>query len=136
MIRFVSAAQAEQLLKEQKRVYYTGKDLKAEAIDVIENDGLEIALTRYPKDTCDLPHYHKWNFEYNFIKSGEISIYIVDENKEYVFGENDLYLIEPNTKYAAKAKAGTEVVVIKSPGGNDKELIEISEDIKQWQKEI
>ena len=134
MIKIVSAEQAEKLFANQKRVYYSGKDLQDDGIKTIENDGLEIALTRYRGYSVDLPHYHKWNDEYNFIKSGQIKVYLIDEKKEYSFGENDLYMIEPDTKYAAKAIDGTEIVVVKSPGGNDKVPSELSEEVKQWQK--
>lgn len=133
MIRIVSGEDVNHVLNSQKRVYYSGKNLQNDGINYIDNDGLEIAITDYKEFTGDLPHVHEWNNEYNLIIEGEIKVYLLDTHEEYSFKKHDMYLIEPGTKYMAKAKEGTIVVVVKSPGGNDKKLLSYgSEQEERW----
>ena len=39
----------------------------------------------------------------------------------------------PGTKYVGKAKAGTQTLFIKAPGGNDKVVVEkLDADVLKW----
>ena len=57
---------------------------------------------------------------------------MIDEGKEYTFGEDTLFVIPPHTRYASKHMGGTKILFVKNPGGNDKNLISVDESLKQW----
>ena len=86
-------------------------------------------------NTVEKAHFHKWNHEYNIIRKGAVKIYVFNEHKEYEFHQDDMYVIEPGMKYITKAIAGTEVLFVKSPGGNDKELLPTTDAILSWGKD-
>ncbi len=61
---------------------------------------------------------------------------MLDEGTEYVFGENSLFALFPNERYASKHRPGTKVLFIKSPGGNDKVILkELPKEIEAWLSE-
>lgn len=122
-------------LAKQIRVYLCGKLSDPEDFEFVETDGLEIGISHYDQFTVEKAHLHKWNQEYNFIMKGKVKVYLFDENKEYEFHQDDMYVIEPGMSYITKAQAGTEVIFVKSPGGNDKELIPITDAIRSWGKD-
>ena len=120
-------------LNDSLRVYLCGNLTRAEKITHIPTSGLEIAISRYKEYTAEKPHYHQFNDEYNYVAVGEVKIYIVGKRKEYHFRQHDLFMIEPNETYVSKAKKGTEVFVVKSPGGNDKVLLnDVPDYVNQW----
>lgn len=43
-----------------------------------------------------------------------------------------MYVVEPNMQYITKAQPGTEVLFVKSPGGNDKKLINHTNSVMSW----
>ena len=122
-------------LARQLRIYLCGNLSKPEEINSILTDGLEIGISHYDTFTMEKAHLHKWNHEYNFIKSGSVKVYVFDEHKEYEFHQDDMYVIEPGMAYVTKAQPDTEVIFVKSPGGNDKQLIPHTDVINQWGKE-
>ena len=63
--------------------------------------------------------------EYMDIDSGEI----------FEFKIGDFYAIEPGTAYSQRVKAGTNILFIKVPSVNDKQLIEISDEQSRWLQE-
>lgn len=119
-------------LFKQIRVYLCGNLSNPEDFDFIKTDGLEIGISHYKNFTAEKVHMHKWNNEYNFVVSGSVKVYNLNEQKEYEFMKDDMYVIEPYTVYVTKAKPNTEVIFIKSPGGNDKQLMPLTDTIKSW----
>ncbi len=119
-------------LAKQKRVYLCGKLSKPEAINHILTEGLEIGVSHYETFTAEKAHVHLWNYEYNFIRRGSVKVYVFDEQKEYEFHQDDMYVIEPGMSYITKALPDTEVLFVKAPGGNDKQLLSLTDAIRHW----
>lgn len=118
------------------RTYLTG-DLKFETdLNYIRSSGYETGISRYETFKYDQAHTHTWNQEYNFVIKGEIKVFIFEENKEYHFVEGDFFNIEPGMSYMSKCKESTEIFFSKSPGGNDKEIFDISNNPEwiEWSK--
>lgn len=133
-MKIIHGEEIRAALKNHYRVYLCGKHLIPESFEILETDGLEIGITHYDKYTLEKPHYHKWNKEYNIILSGKVKVLLIDENKEYEFCKDDIFAIEANMNYIAKAQEGTKVLFVKSPGGNDKCVIEMNENLEIWGK--
>lgn len=131
-MKTIQGESIDRVLQKVKRVYLCGHLNKVNDFEHIENDGLEIGISRYKVFTADLPHVHTFNDEYNFVLKGELKVYLYDEHKEYIVREGDLFLIEPNMPYISKAMPGTEVIFVKTPGGNDKQLRDIDPKTAHW----
>lgn len=131
-MKTIKGTAIDSVLQKVKRVYLCGHLDKVNDFDHIENDGLEIGISRYRVFTADLPHVHTFNDEYNIVLKGEMKVYLFNEKKEYIVREGDLFLIEPDMPYISKAMPGTEVLFVKSPGGNDKQLRDIDPATDHW----
>ena len=131
-MKTIKGEDINRVLRDFKRIYMCGHLNKVNDFDHIENDGLEIGISRYQTFTADAPHVHSFNDEYNIVLKGEMKVYLFNEQKEYHLHDGDLFLIEPNMPYISKSVAGTEVLFIKSPGGNDKQLIPVTPQIQHW----
>ena len=132
-MKIVRGSSIDKALEKAVRVYMCGNLQQDEEINFIPTSGLEIALSKYDLFTAEKPHYHSFNHEYNFVIEGEVKVFSISENKVYHLRRHDLFLVEPNQPYVSKAKAGTEVVVVKSPGGNDKVMVEgLSSSVIAW----
>lgn len=119
-------------LSSTNRIYLAGKLSGANPIEHFNLEDFEIGISDYKDFTIDKPHYHSFNHEYNFILNGEIKVFVIDEKKEYLLKEGDIFLIEPNMKYITKSKKGTRVLFMKSPGGNDKVEIDKEGISNEW----
>ncbi len=131
-MKSVKGIQVNEVLQRKVRTYLCGHHLQDEGVDYLDSEQLEIGISRYTEFTAEKPHRHQWNHEYNLVVKGKVKVYVFGENKEYVFEENDLYMVEPGMDYVTKAMADSEVVFMKIPGGNDKELIEMTPEIEEW----
>ena len=134
-MKAVDGILVRQALSEKNRVYLCGNLSYADSFNPVINDGLEIGISHYDSFTAEKAHFHKWNTEYNIVKKGTVKVYVFEEKKEYVLNEDDMYVIEPGMTYITKAQPGTEVMFVKSPGGNDKELISLTDEIISWGKD-
>lgn len=134
-MKVVNGCNVRDAFQKQIRVYLCGKLSKQESFEHINTDGLEIGVSHYSEYTAEKAHLHKWNYEYNLVKSGSVKVYSFDEEKEYEFHQDDMYEIKPNMRYITKALSGTEVIFIKTPGGNDKELLPVTDAIINWGKD-
>lgn len=134
-MKTVNGKQVRDTLSKQIRVYLCGNLSNPEDFEYAKTDGLEIGVSHYDNYTAEKAHLHKWNYEYNIIRCGTVKVYVFSEHKEYEFHQDDMYVIEPGMGYMTKALAGTEVIFVKSPGGNDKELLPVTDAIRSWGKE-
>lgn len=134
-MKIVSGNKVRESLHDRIRVYLSGNLSNPEPFEHVQTDGLEIGISRYDTFTPEKAHIHKWNYEYNYLKCGSVKVYNFSEEKEYTFGPDDMYVIEPGMAYITKAQPGTEVIFVKSPGGNDKVLLPVTEEIIKWSKE-
>ena len=132
-MNYLSGKEISQALQKAYRVYLCG-DLSnpQEELSWIYDNQLEIGISYYKGFTADKPHFHEIATEYNYILKGSSKFYVVNEEKEYVFQHGSLFVVPPNTMYASKHLADTQVLFVKSPGGNDKRLIDIHPELKIW----
>ena len=130
----IDGSQIRNALAKQLRIYLCGDLSEKEELDYIKTDGLEIGVSQYKEYTLEKAHFHRWNNEYNFVLDGGVKVYVFDEQKEYEFKKDDMYMVEPNMRYITKALPGTKIIFVKSPGGNDKEVIPASDQIMEWGK--
>ena len=132
-MKYILRTSIEKVLKEKNRVYLAGNLKNSNELANFEFGDYEIGISSYKEFTSDSPHRHIFNHEYNYLLSGQMKVYIISEKKEYLFKKGDIFAIEPNMPYVTKAKEGTQVLFTKVPGGNDKELIEVDDNLKHWQ---
>ena len=134
-IEYIGGDTIKKALDDKYRVYLCG-DLQGlqKELECIVDKNLEIGTSYYKEYTADTPHYHTTVTEYNYVISGKVKILLIDEDRELEFGEDSLFVLSPDTKYAGKNQAGTRVYFVKLPGGNDKKVIEADEKVKKWLK--
>jgi len=130
---FIDGEVLKEALGKKYRVYLCG-DLqgKQDELECIVDKQLEIGTSYYSEFTADMPHFHTKATEYNYVIKGKVKILLIDEKRELEFGEESLFVFPPNTKYAGKNQADTRIYFVKSPGGNDKKIIDVNESLKEW----
>ena len=131
-MKIINHIEIENGLKDSGRVYLCGDLQRSNGVEHIKTDGYEIGISEYPEFKCDKPHYHAFNNEFNFVIAGQVKVILINEKKEYLFSAGDLFVIEPNEPYIGKNIAGTRVLFSKSPGGDDKVLVEKNEALIRW----
>lgn len=130
----LNAADIESALKGTTRQYLVGRLGKPQKLTHIDDEKLEVGITGYEKDTIEQPHSHRWAFEYMYLLSGKTAYLDVDTGAESKFVEGDFYMIKPGTAYAQKSVAGTKLLFIKAPPGNDKVLTPVTAQVTEWFK--
>lgn len=115
-----------------ERQYLTGDLSMPQILEYIKDENVEVGISRCKDYKIENPHYHTEVSEYHLIIKGQTKYVNITENKEYIFGEGDFYIIRPNTIYIQKSLKGTELIFIKVPGMNDKVKCEVTDRIKTW----
>ena len=123
-----------QALKDATRQYFVGNLSRPQVIDFIHDERLEIGISSYPSYTFEQPHCHSVATEYQYMISGWTEYMNLDSGEIFKFTTGDFYAIMPNTPYAQKVKAGTNILFIKVPSINDKALVELSPEQEMWLK--
>lgn len=119
------------LIKEERQ-YLTGNLKLPQVLEYINDENVEIGISRYKDYKIENAHYHTEVSEYHLIIKGSTKYVNITEDKEYTFTEGDFYIIKPNTIYIQKSLKGTELIFIKVPGINDKVPYEMTDRIKKW----
>ncbi len=97
------------------------------------DDDIEVGISYYRKFTADKPHMHPVAMEHGYILSGKLRLMLLDGTHEtFEFGKGDFFVIPTGTAYAVKNAPRTKVLFIKSPGGNDKQLVEVTPEVQEW----
>ena len=127
------AGQVEAALDKHYRQYLTGRLERPQIeLDCLEDD-IEVGMSRYDRFTADLPHRHPVATEHVYVLEGEVRFRLMDgTGREYRLGPGDFFLLRPGVAYASKNAAGTRVLFIKAPGGNDKQPVEPDPDTAAW----
>ena len=128
----IGSDQIENGLQQTGRVYLCGDLHMPNSVEHISTDGYEIGISLYREYTFEKAHIHRFNAEYNYVLSGSIKIFLLAEKREYVFSAGDLFVIHPNEPYVGKALPGTRTLFSKDPGGDDKELVPMSDALLAW----
>lgn len=129
----LSAEQINFALDHNYRQYLTGRlERPQKDLNCLEDD-IEIGLSRYDFFTADKPHLHTQATEHIYVLEGQVRIRLMnDDGQEYTLKSGDFFLLRPGVAYASKNAAGTKVLFIKAPGGNDKKLVEPTPEIMAW----
>lgn len=122
-------------LKNTTRQYFVGDLSRSQEIMFIKDDRLEIGISSYPSFQFEPTHKHTIATEYQYMISGWTEYMDVDSGEVFEFKSGDFYAIEPDTAYSQRVKAGTNILFIKVPSVNDKQLVEISGEKLRWLKE-
>lgn len=131
-MQFINGDTIRDALDNKYRVYLCGDLKQPQEMPWIHDENNEIGMSRYVEFTADKPHYHAVCTEYNVVLSGCSKVFLVDEGAEYTFEAGSIFVFPPMTKYASKHAPGTTVLFFKSPGGNDKNLIDVSPELQTW----
>lgn len=134
-IFYVKSAEIKKALDKEYRQYFIGQLQKPQLLNYIEKDNLEIGTSLYKKSKADTPHRHSLTSEMLYILKGTYKILLIDIMKEYVLTVGDFFVLPPKTPYASKALPDTQVLFIKT-GGNDKEVVSISEEVQIWMNKL
>lgn len=119
-------------LKDTTRQYFVGNLSKPQQVSFIRDERLEIGISSYPAFKYEPTHVHTVATEYQYMISGWTEYMDVETGKVYEFKKGDFYAIEPGTAYSQRVKAGTNILFIKVPSTNDKQLVDISEEQLKW----
>lgn len=129
---FIRGNEVKEALKSTYRVYLCGNLQKPQQLKWISDNKNEIGTSYYKEFTADQPHFHTTATEYNYVLSGYSKVLLIDEDKEYIFDEGSLFVISPMTKYASKHSENTKILFLKTPVGNDKQLVDVNEQLEKW----
>lgn len=131
----ISNAKITEALKETTRQYMVGNLSKPQQVEFIRDERLEIGISSYPGHQSEPTHVHKVATEYQYMISGWTEYMDVETGEIHEFRKGDFYAISPGTAYSQRVKAGTNILFIKVPSVNDKELVDINGEQLQWLKE-
>ena len=122
-------------LKDTTRQYFVGNLSKPQQVSFIKDERLEVGISSYPGFKSEPAHVHSVATEYQYMISGWTEYMDVETGEVYEFKTGDFYAIEPGTAYAQRVKPGTNILFIKVPSINDKQLVQISDDQLSWVKQ-
>lgn len=122
-------------LKDTTRQYFVGNLSKPQQVSFIKDERLEVGISSYPNFQSEPTHVHSVATEYQYMINGWTEYMDVETGEIYEFKTGDFYAIDPGTAYAQKVKAGTNILFIKVPSTNDKQLVQISDDQLKWLKQ-
>lgn len=114
------------------RQYFVGNLSRPQKLSFIKDDRLEIGISSYPDFQSEPAHVHSVATEYQYMVSGWTEYMDIETGAIYEFRAGDFYAILPGTSYSQRVKAGTNIIFIKTPSVNDKELVEITGDKLLW----
>ncbi len=124
----------ENILLEVSRQYLVGNLKRPQKLNFIKDMNLEIGITNYYQYSTEPAHFHTEAVEYQYMLSGWTKYLDVETGIEYEFKKGDFFCIEKNTVYAQKSKPNTRILFIKSPSINDKNIVEVNDEILLWYK--
>lgn len=131
-IELIQNKEIEKSLTDSTRQYLVGQLSKPQKLKYINDEQLEIGITSYPDFTFEKPHYHSQATEYQYMINGMTEYLDVETGAEYKFKKGDFYKIPSGLSYGQKSKPNTIILFIKTPLGNDKQDIEITEKVEEW----
>ena len=137
-MEYITKKELENAFLHEYRHYLTGHLQRPQKHLKHFEDDIEIGMSDYPEFTADQPHVHPTATEHGLILKGSVKIRCLQNDgsttEEMKFDEGDFFLIRPGVPHASKNAPGTRVLFIKSPGINDKTVVEVDDDTKDWLK--
>lgn len=130
-----SADELDRALAASHRVYLSGSLARPQTEIAHVDSSFEMGVSTYGAFTCDTPHVHPHNEEFNYIAAGETHVMDLRTETVHVLPAGSVFILEPGVPYVSKHTAGTRVVFFKAPGGDDKTVVEVSESARAWMAE-
>lgn len=124
-----------QSLENTTRQYLVGNLKKTQILDFIKNEDVEIGITSYKDYNSELPHIHSIAVEYQYMISGRTQYLDLDTGDTHEFIKGDFFAIYSGTTYAQRSKPDTEILFIKVPSIDDKQIVEPDSVVKKWLSE-
>lgn len=119
-------------LSKTPRVYLSGKlERSQEQLPHVDST-YEVGISRYDEFSCDLPHFHEKNYETNYVIEGTTHLMDLSTETVHILPAGSAFILSPKTPYVTKHAAGTTIIFFKAPGGNDKQVVEVSEKVRNW----
>ncbi|WP_318507051.1 NUDIX domain-containing protein [Bacillus sp. T3] len=131
-IRLIAKKDIDAALTDSTREYLVGKLARPQKLVHIDDDQIEIGITAYNNFSYEKPHYHTQANEYQYLMSGMTEYLDVETGEVYQFKKGDFYKTPPGVRYAQKSKPGTTIFFIKTPPGNDKQELELTDKVAEW----
>ncbi|MDR0908718.1 MAG: NUDIX domain-containing protein [Spirochaetaceae bacterium] len=131
-IQMISNNEFESVLEHVSRQYFVGNLQKEQDIAFFKDERLEIGISSYNHSCYEPAHFHTQATEYQHMLSGYTEYMDLDTGKVYSFKKGDFFMIPPNTKYLQRIKGNCRILFIKVPSINDKQVVEISHQLKEW----
>ena len=95
------------------RVYLAGRlNRPQKGFEVVKTEppekpgAYEVGISEFNTFTCEKPHVHTFNDEYNYVVSGAVKVYLFNEKKEELLLPGDFFVIKTGETYIAKECAG------------------------------
>lgn len=135
-MEYIRSKDIENAFLKEYRHYLTGHLSRPQMqLKHIEDD-IEVGMSNYESFTADKPHMHPVATDHGYVLKGAVKVRSFEPAgmEEMEYREGDFFVIRPGIKHATKNAAGTRVLFIKSPGINDKTVVEVDEDTQNWLK--
>ncbi len=132
MIEIIEKEKIDQALSKNHRQYLVGNLQFPQELLHIQDNNIEIGITRFSEYAFEKPHYHPDVTEYQLLLSGSAKYVDVEANKEYFIQEGDVFVIRPGTTYIQKSPQNTTILFFKHPGINDKIIVPLTEKMLHW----
>lgn len=127
-VKGFSADAIEAALDGGGRVYFSGHLARVqERLGHFDEFSVESGMTTYAEYKAEKPHVHLANEDVNYVISGAVKLVMLDTGAEQEITAGGIFFIPTGVPHAVKAIAGTRVFFVKSPGGNDKQVIDEAE---------
>lgn len=124
-----------QSLKNTTRQYLAGNLKQPQILEFVSNEDVEIGITSYKDYSSELPHKHSVAIEFQYMLSGRTQYKDLDTGETHEFIKGDFFAIYSGTTYAQRSKPGTEILFIKVPSINDKQVVATDSEIEKWLSE-
>ena len=134
-MEIIRGSEIEKALEKEYRQYLTGHLQRPQPYLPHIEDDIEVGMSHYKEFTTDTPHVHPVCTEHGYVLKGKLKLRILDGSmREYEYHQGDFFVLRPNTPYATKNDADTQILFIKHPAVNDKTLVEVDEATREWLK--
>jgi len=131
-IELIRSDELDVHLEDEERQYLVG-DLKLpQRLAHIKDDNVEVGISYYKEFKADEPHVHLVTTEYQYMLEGYSEFLNLETNEVTRLYAGDFFIVHKNTRYVQKSSKGTKILFFKTPSGNDKEYVTVSEKIKKW----
>ena len=132
-LEFIKNDTLNEALQKEYRQYLAGKLTREQKHLKHIDDDIEVGVSLYKEFTADKPHKHPVATEHGYVLQGSVKVKLLDgSGREYQFNEGDFFVLRTNIGYATKNAKNTKILFIKSPGINDKTLVDVDTETEKW----